>query len=158
APRFPRRDWPTTECRVERNMAIIFAMLADHKCQATFFTLGWIAERYPRLVREIHDLGHEVASHGLAHYRVDQQTPDAFRADIRHAKTILEDLTGAAVKGYRAATFSIGWENLWAFDVLAEEGFSYSSSVYPIHHDLYGMPGAPRFAFRPREGAGLIEC
>jgi polysaccharide deacetylase family protein (PEP-CTERM system associated) len=155
---FRRSDWPTMECRVERNTARILSMLAEHDCKATFFTLGWIAERYPHLVREIHALGHEIASHGLAHYRVDQQTPDAFRSDIRRAKAVLEGVTGAAVRGYRAATFSIGWHNLWAFDVLAEEGYSYSSSIYPIRHDLYGMPGAPRFAFRPREGSSLLEC
>jgi polysaccharide deacetylase family protein (PEP-CTERM system associated) len=156
--RFHRQDWPTVECRVERNTARILAMLAEHRCAATFFTLGWIAERFPGLVREIQSLGHEVASHGLAHFRADQQSPAAFRSDIRRAKAILEDITGTPVRGYRAATFSIGWDNLWAFDVLAEEGYSYSSSTYPIRHDLYGMPGAPRFAFHPRADSSILEC
>ena len=158
ADRFRRQDWPTVECRIERNTVRILEMLAAHRCTGTFFTLGWIAERFPRLVREIHALGHEVASHGLEHVRVDQQTPAEFQSDVRRSKAILEDVTGASVCGYRAATFSIGRRNLWAFDVLAEEGYAYSSSIYPVRHDLYGMPGAPRFAFRPLKGSTILEC
>ena len=119
---------------------------------ATFFTLGWIADRHPGVVRAIVSAGHELASHGYGHARADGQTPDAFRDDVRRAKRVLEDLGGVPVAGYRAPTFSIGPRNPWAFDVLAEEGYRYSSSIYPVRHDLYGVPDAPRFPYRPAAG------
>jgi len=156
APYIRRDEWDTRECRVERNVDRILALLADHQVQATFFTLGWIAERYPSLVRRIHAAGHEVASHGHAHERASDLDAAALRADVVRAKRVLEDLTGAPVLGYRAPSFSIGTRNLWAFDVLAEAGYRYSSSVYPIRHDHYGMPESPRFAYRVGAG-GLLE-
>ena len=155
APYIQRDSWPERECRVERNVEQILAMLAAHGTRATFFTLGWIAERYPQLVRAIVAGGHELASHGYGHERASDLSPEAFRADIARAKKLLEDLGGVAVQGYRAPSFSIGKSNLWAFDVLREEGYRYSSSVYPIAHDHYGMPDSPRFPYEVREG--LLE-
>ena len=146
APHIPRSEWPIRECRVERNVASILAMLDDHDTKATFFTLGWIAERYPGVVREIVANGHELASHGYGHERASDQTPDSFYADINVAKLLLEDLSGCEVKGYRAPSFSIGERNLWAFECLERAGYHYSSSIYPIQHDHYGMPSAPRHA------------
>ena len=151
-----RGDWDTQPCRVEENVDRILALFERHSVKATFFTLGWIAERYPALVRKMVDQGHEVASHGWSHVRVTQQTPEQFRDDVVRTKALLEDLTGRPVLGYRAASYSIGSNNLWAWDVLAETGHSYSSSIVPIRHDLYGMPGAPRFAFQPA-GTDLVE-
>ena len=150
APHIKRSDWSTRECRVERNVGRILEMLAVNQTKATFFTLGWIAERYPHLIRQIVDQGHELASHGYGHERASDLTEDAFYADIHRAKGILEDLGGAEVKGYRAPSFSIGAGNLWAFDSLARAGYRYSSSVYPIRHDHYGMPDSPRFAYQVR--------
>ncbi len=124
--------------------------------KATFFTLGWVAERHPNLVRRIVAEGHELASHGYAHRRADEQTPAEFRADVVKAKQILEDIGGTVVRGYRAPTFSIGAGNRWAFDVLAEAGYRYSSSIYPVAHDLYGSPDCSRTPFRERQ-SGLIE-
>jgi polysaccharide deacetylase family protein (PEP-CTERM system associated) len=155
APHIARSEWNTRECRVERNVERILEMLERHQTKATFFTLGWIAERYPNLIRQIHQLGHEVASHGYGHERASDQTEKAFFSDIHLAKVILEDLIGAEVKGYRAPSFSIGEGNLWAFDCLARAGYRYSSSVYPIKHDHYGMPDSPRFAYQVRPG--LLE-
>ncbi|MEP6657138.1 MAG: XrtA system polysaccharide deacetylase, partial [Betaproteobacteria bacterium] len=123
--------------------------------RATFFTLGWIAERYPQVVRRIVDTGHELASHGFGHHRATEQSEELFLADIQLAKIILEDLSGSEVKGYRAPSFSVGSANQWAFDCIERAGYRYSSSVYPIRHDHYGMPDAPRFAHQVR--AGLIE-
>ncbi|MFQ5534410.1 MAG: XrtA system polysaccharide deacetylase [Sphingomonadales bacterium] len=152
-----RAEWDNFPCRVERNTERVLGMLADHGAEATFFVLGWVAERYPALVKRIARNGHEVASHGCQHFRVVEQTPEAFRDDVRRAKGLLEDISGSPVRGYRAPSFSIGRENLWALDILAQEGYVYSSSVYPIRHDLYGMPGAPRFAFRPNGRDGFLE-
>lgn len=146
APHIPRTDWPIRECRVERNIDCILAMLDEHDTKATFFTLGWVAERYPNVVRRIVNDGHELASHGYGHERVSDQTPDSFFADINVAKLILEDLSGKAIRGYRAPSFSIGEKNLWAFETLERAGYHYSSSIYPIRHDHYGMPNAPRHA------------
>lgn len=148
APHIPRSEWPIRECRVERNVDRILTMLDQHGTTATFFTLGWIAERYPELVRRIVATGHEVASHGYGHERATEQTEETFFSDINLAKLILEDLTGQEVKGYRAPSFSIGHANLWAFECLERAGYLYSSSIYPIRHDHYGMPDAPRFAHR----------
>ena len=143
------------ECRVERNIDRILALLADKQVKATFFTLGWIAQRYPQVVKAIVAGGHELASHGYGHERASDLSPAAFLDDIRRAKQLLEDLGGVPVVGYRAPSFSIGKGNLWAFDVLREAGYAYSSSVYPIAHDHYGMPDSPRFAYPVREG--LLE-
>jgi polysaccharide deacetylase family protein (PEP-CTERM system associated) len=130
-------------------------MLADHDTRATFFTLGWVAERYPQLVRRIVADGHELASHGYGHERASDLSEAAFYQDIHTAKTLLEDLGGVAVKGYRAPSFSIGEGNLWALDTLQRAGYTYSSSIYPVKHDHYGMPNAPRFAHQVRDG--LLE-
>ncbi|HEX9625686.1 MAG TPA: XrtA system polysaccharide deacetylase [Acidiferrobacterales bacterium] len=151
-----RGTWERLECRVERNVDRILALFDAHGVHATFFMLGWVAERYPAMVRRIVDAGHELASHGYQHVRVTQQRPEEFRADVTRTKALLEDLGGCAVNGYRAASYSIGARNLWALDVLGECGHRYSSSIYPIRHDLYGMPEAPRFAFRPG-ASGILE-
>jgi len=150
SPHVDRRSWNTRECRVERNVQRLLALFADAGAHATFFTLGWVAERYPQLVREILAGGHEVASHGFAHLRATDQSREEFKADVARAKSLLEDIGGTAVQGYRAPSFSIGHTNPWAFDVLVEAGYRYSSSVYPVQHDHYGMPDAPRFAYRAR--------
>lgn len=157
APHIPREQWDHLPCRVEGNVERILALLEEHRAHATFFTLGWIAERYPGLVRRIVAAGHELASHGYAHRRANEQSRAEFREDIRRAKQILEDVGGVAVQGYRAPSFSIDHHNLWALDELAEAGYRYSSSIYPVHHDHYGMPDAPRFAHRPRGDAGVVE-
>ena len=155
APHVRRGDWDAMECRVERNIERILELLADAGAKATFFTLGWVAERYPDLVRRIADHGHELASHGFAHRRATEQTADEFRADIALAKAILEDIGGREVRGYRAPSFSIGESNRWAFDAIVDAGYRYSSSLYPIRHDHYGVPDAPRFAHEVRPG--LLE-
>ena len=152
APHIARSEWNTRECRVERNIDGILEMLARHDTKATFFTLGWIAERYPQLVRQIVKEGHELASHGYGHERATDQTEEAFFADIQLAKIVLEDLADSEINGYRAPSFSIGTGNLWAFDCLARAGYRYSSSIYPIRHDHYGMPDSPRFAYEVRPG------
>lgn len=157
AVRVRREDWDGYACRVERNVDVILAMFAERDVTATFFTLGWVAERWPQVVRRIVDAGHELASHGYEHAKVHSQRPETFREDVRKTKAILEDIGAQRVKGYRAASFSIDERSLWAFDILAEEGYAYSSSVYPIKHDHYGMPGAPRFAYRPSERHPLLE-
>lgn len=154
APHIPRSDWAIRECRVERNVDCILTMLDKHGTKGTFFTLGWLAERYPAVVRRIVDSGHELASHGYGHERASDQTPESFFADINLAKLILEDLSGHEVKGYRAPSFSIGEKNLWAFECLERAGYRYSSSIYPIRHDHYGMPNAPRHAHAI---GGLVE-
>ena len=148
APYISRSEWDLRECRVERNVDLILAMLSSRDTKATFFTLGWVAERYPQLVRRIVTQGHELASHGYGHERASDLSRDAFFADVDRAKQLLEDVAGIAVHGYRAPSFSIGKSNLWAFDSLARAGYRYSSSIYPISHDHYGMPDAPRFAYQ----------
>jgi len=155
APHIARASWDDRECRVERNIDRILQMLAVQDTKATFFTLGWIAQRYPQMVRRIVDGGHELASHGYGHERASDLTQAAFLEDITRAKSILEDLGGVAVRGYRAPSFSIGKGNLWAFDALLSAGYRYSSSIYPIRHDHYGMPDAPRHAHEVRPG--LLE-
>lgn len=155
APYIARSEWEQRECRVVRNVSRILDLLAAQDTQATFFTLGWIAERYPDLIRRIVREGHELASHGYGHERASDLDEAAFSQDIRRAKALLEDLSGTAVTGYRAPSFSIGTGNLWAFDCLARAGYLYSSSIYPIRHDHYGMPDSPRFAYRV--DAGLLE-
>jgi polysaccharide deacetylase family protein (PEP-CTERM system associated) len=152
-----RKDWPAMPARVEQNTDRVLDLFAERAVKATFFTLGWVAERHPRLVRRIVDEGHELASHGWAHFRADESPPKTFRTDIRRSKQVLEQLGGSAVRGYRAASFSIGRSNQWAFAVLEDEGYAYSSSVYPVRHDLYGMPEASRFPFRPIAGHAFRE-
>jgi polysaccharide deacetylase family protein (PEP-CTERM system associated) len=147
-----RNEWDHLPQRVERNTERILDVLAESEAQATFFVLGWIARRHPALVRRIVADGHELASHGSDHMRVDRQSPEAFRADVRQSKHILEDAGGVLVRGYRAPTFSISRNSSWAHAVLLEEGYRYSSSVYPRRHDLYGSPGAPRTPFAPIPG------
>ena len=154
---FPRSLWDKQSSRVEQNTDRVLWLFADCGVKATFFTLGWVAERYKSLIRRIVDEGHELASHGYDHTRADQQDHGAFRADIRRTKQILEDASGVRVRGYRAATFSIGKANLWAFEVLADEGYAYSSSIYPIRHDYYGMPDAPRHPFHPLPHKDFLE-
>ena len=155
APYIRRADWDTRDCRVERNVDRLLQMLDAQHVQATFFTLGWVAERYPQLVRRIVAGGHELASHGYGHERVSDLDRAALREDLSRAKALLEDIGGVPVRGYRAPSFSIGHGNLWAFDTLLETGHAYSSSLYPIRHDHYGMPDAPRFAHR--RDNGLLE-
>lgn len=155
APHFPRAEWEQVPCRVERNVNLILQLLDDHDARATFFVLGWVAERYPQLVRLIVAQGHEIASHGYEHERASAQPRDRFLADIVLAKAVLEDIGGESVAGYRAPSFSIGKANLWAHDCIAEAGYAYSSSVYPVQHDHYGMPDAPRFPYRLE--SGLLE-
>ena len=155
APHIERSDWDSRECRVERNVDRILALLEAADTKATFFTLGWIAERYPVLVRRIVEGGHELASHGYGHERVSDLSEVAFFNDIHSAKALLEDIGGVRVQGYRAPSFSIGAGNLWALDTLQRAGYRYSSSIYPIKHDHYGMPDAPRFSHQIRDG--LIE-
>lgn len=157
APHIAREGWEQLPCRVERNVDLILELFDGRGAQATFFTLGWVAERYPALVRRIADAGHEIASHGYGHQRVTELAPHEFREDVTRAKSLLEDIGGVPVAGYRAPSFSIGAANLWALDVLGEAGYRYSSSIYPIQHDHYGMPEAPRFAFRPRGEHGILE-
>jgi polysaccharide deacetylase family protein (PEP-CTERM system associated) len=155
APHIERSRWDSIPCRVERNIDRLLALLEQQDTRATFFCLGWIAERFPEVVRKIVAAGHELASHGYEHRRASEQTRAEFGADITRAKALLEDIGGIAVVGYRAPSFSIGRSNLWAFDVIAEAGYHYSSSVYPVRHDHYGMPDAPRFPFRLNNG--LLE-
>jgi len=155
APHIDRGNWPAMECRIEQNVDRILAMLADANARATFFTLGWVAERYPALIQRIADCGHELASHGYSHQRATDQTPQEFRSDITLAKAIIEDIAGVEVRGYRAPSFSIGDANTWAFDAIAASGYRYSSSIYPIRHDHYGVPDAPRYAHEVRPG--LLE-
>jgi len=156
AGRIARADWDSLPCRVERNVGRLLDIFGDAAVKATFFTLGWVAKRYPALVRRIVAEGHELASHGWDHTRADSQSTDAFRVDVARTKRLLEDTGGVAVTGYRAATFSIGPSNPWAFGVLAEQGYRYSSSLYPVRHDLYGDTSASRVPFHP-QGLPLLE-
>ncbi len=151
-----KRDWDGFESRVETNVYRILSLFGEYNIKATFFTLGWVAQRYPRMIERIVEGGHEVASHGWDHKRVTEMTPEQFAADVVKAKQLLEKLSGQQVIGYRAPSYSIGSDNLWAQDVLADTGHVYSSSVVPVKHDLYGMPEAPRFAYKAAEGR-LLE-
>ncbi len=152
-----REDWDELTPRVERNSDAVIELFGRMGAKATFFTLGWVAERYPSLIRRIVDAGHELASHGWDHVRVFTMTPARFRADLRRTRAVLEDLSGQKVTGYRAPSFSIDGRTPWAHEILAEEGYAYSSSVAPVVHDHYGWPEAPRFAFRPVAGSALVE-
>lgn len=155
APYVDRAGWDAMECRVERNVHRLLDLLAGKNTHATFFTLGWIAERYPELVRRMVREGHELASHGYGHQRVTDLSMEAFEEDVRRAKGILEDIGSVEVAGYRAPSFSIGERNRWALDVLLQTGHRYSSSIYPVKHDHYGSPSAPRFVHESIPG--LIE-
>ncbi len=152
-----RAAWETLPRRVEANTDAVLALFDEAGVKATFFTLGWVAERHPALIRRIAEAGHEIASHGLDHQRVFTMDAPAFRADIARARKALEDASGRPVTGYRAPSFSIDARTLWAHAVLAEEGYAYSSSVAPVAHDHYGWRESPRFAWRPVAGAELIE-
>lgn len=155
----PRDAWDRLEPRVERNTRRLLELCDRYRVQGTFFVLGWVAERWPQLVRDIHDAGHELGTHGQDHRRVTTLTPREFRADVRRSKQTIEDAAGVQVIGYRAPSYSIVRETLWAVDVLAEEGFRYDSSIFPIHHDRYGIPDFPRFPrpLRGNNGTALHE-
>jgi polysaccharide deacetylase family protein (PEP-CTERM system associated) len=152
-----KADWDRLPQRVERNADAVLALFNEAGVKGTFFTLGWVAHRYPGLIRRIVAAGHEIASHGWDHDRVFTMTPDAFRADLRKAHAAIADAGGVAPRGYRAPSFSIDARTPWAHTVLAEEGYTYSSSVAPVAHDHYGWREAPRFAFRPLADSALIE-
>lgn len=154
-----RSEWPRFQSRVRHNTERILELLAEFKVPATFFVLGWVAEREPALVRAIADAGHELACHSHLHRRVFTLSPEEFREDLRRAKAAIEDAGGMPVYGFRAPTFSIGKNSLWALQVLAEEGFAYDSSIFPIRHDLYGMPEAPRFTWEHAllDGRSIVE-
>lgn len=154
----PRRDWDKMEYRVEASTERLLALFDEAGVSATFFVLGWVGARSPQLVARIAAAGHEIASHGFAHRLVYELAPDEFRADVRKSKQILEDAAGCEVQGYRAPSFSVTRRSLWALDVLIDEGFRYDSSIFPIHHDRYGIPVSPRAPYTIRTGAGsLVE-
>lgn len=152
-----KADWDSLSPRVERNTDAVLALFAESGVKGTFFTLGWVAERFPALIRRIVDAGHELASHGYNHQRVFTFTPDQFRADLKKSRDLLEQAGGVKVNGYRAPSFSIDARTPWAHAILVEEGYRYSSSVAPVVHDHYGWPQASRFAFRPLADSGLTE-
>jgi polysaccharide deacetylase family protein (PEP-CTERM system associated) len=152
-----RDDWDVIAPRVDASIDRTLELFDRHGVRATFFTLGWVARRFPRHLERIAMAGHEVASHGFAHHRVTDLTPEDFRQDLRQTRRLLEDVTGQPVRGYRAPSYSIGASNPWAHTVLAEEGYAYSSSVYPIRHDHYGAPDAPRHPYTPEAGGSLVE-
>lgn len=151
-----RSTWDNYDGRVEENTDRILAMFDKYNTRATFFTLGWVAEKYPAMVRRIVDAGHELASHGWDHIMVTRLSREEFGQDVRRAKQMLEDVAGVTVSGYRAPSYSFTTKNDWAHTVLAEQGYRYSSSVAPIKHDLYGIPGAPRFAY-PCANGTVVE-
>lgn len=151
-----RAQWESLPCRVEANIDRILELFDSKSVKATFFTLGWVAQKYPAMVRRLVQEGHELASHGWEHIRVTKQQQSAFRDDVLRTRNLLEDIGGQPVTGYRAASYSIGSKNLWALDILAEAGYRYSSSIVPVRHDLYGMPEAPRFPFFAA-GGKLLE-
>jgi polysaccharide deacetylase family protein (PEP-CTERM system associated) len=145
ASRIPPDSWQSFECRVERNVELILEILGKHQTKATFYILGWVAESYPLLARKIADAGHEIGCHGYAHQHILRQTPDQFRQDVRAARQCLMDQVQQPVHCYRAPSFSVTKKTLWALDILAEEGFRIDSSIFPVRHDLYGIPEADRF-------------
>lgn len=151
-----RDDWASIASRIPSNIARILALFDAENIKATFFTLGWVCEHHPEVVRSIADAGHEIASHGCGHSRIGTFSPKELLDDVTSSRKRLEDVSGTAVAGYRAPSFSIGKETLWAHDVLAEAGYSYSSSIFPVSHDHYGLPDAPRFPFKSASG-GILE-
>jgi polysaccharide deacetylase family protein (PEP-CTERM system associated) len=152
----PTARWNEYECRIARNVDRALELFAAAGVQGTFFTLGWVAARHPGVVRRIAAAGHEVASHGMQHVRVRAQQPEQFRADVTTSKKLLEDVSGQAVRGYRAASWSIDERTPWAHQILSEAGYEYSSSLFPISHDHYGVPNAPRQPFHI-DSAGILE-
>jgi polysaccharide deacetylase family protein (PEP-CTERM system associated) len=154
----PRNQWTTLESRVYANTERVLDVLAEGQVRATFFVLGWVAERHPSLVRRIADAGHEIASHGFAHRLVYDQTQAAFREDAVRSKRVLEDACGEEVRGFRAPSYSITPRSLWALDLLIEAGYGYDASIFPIHHDRYGIPVSARHPYRiDRRGGSLME-
>jgi polysaccharide deacetylase family protein (PEP-CTERM system associated) len=154
-----RGDWENMNARVDYSTHRLLDVFDEAETRATFFVLGWVAERHPELIKEIHRRSHEIACHGYSHRMVYQQTPEEFRAETLRSKALLEDLSGQAVAGYRAASYSITPKSRWALDILVEAGFRYDSSIFPVRHDLYGMPGAQRFphVLKTDAGAELVE-
>lgn len=150
-----KSSWDSLDCRIEKNIDKILLLLNNGNTKATFFTLGWIAERYPKMIRKILAEGHELASHGYGHERVSNLTREEFYQDVSRAKNLLEDIGGKVILGYRAPSFSIGNNNLWALEILEETKHIYSSSIYPVQHDHYGTPDAPRFIYKSY--GGLVE-
>ena len=152
-------DWPKLPSRVERNTEQLLELFGRHRVKATFFVLGWVAERHPALIRRLADEGHEIASHGYSHQLIYSQTPEVFREETLRSKTLLEDIIQKPVTGYRAASYSITKDSLWALDILAELGFSWDSSIFPIRHDRYGIPDSPRapYTIETSSGASLRE-
>ena len=153
----PRAQWESLPSRVVPTTQMLLELFASRRMRATFFVLGWVADKYPALVRDIAAAGHEIASHGYWHQIVYSLTPDAFRDDVRRSKHVLEDLAGKPVRGYRAPSFSITRQSLWALDVLLEEGYAYDASVFPVHHDRYGIPDAPRHSYTLTRAAGTLQ-
>lgn len=152
----PREEWPQQESRVLRNTERILELLESYQTKATFFILTYDVERFPQLVQMIHEQGHEIACHGFGHQLIYEQGPDAFREDVQRARSLLEERIGSGVRGYRAPTYSITEKSLWALDILIESGFEYDSSIFPIVHDRYGIPSAPRFPYEIQRAAGSI--
>ena len=148
APSIHRDSWDSRESRVVRNTRRLLDIFGQFDIRATFFVLGWVAERYPQLVKDIAASGHEIACHGYSHSLVYEQTPEIFHEETRRSKNLLEEITGSAVIGYRAASYSIVRETLWALDILVELGFTYDSSIFPVRHDRYGIPDAARIPHR----------
>ena len=159
SPYIDRDSWERLESRVETKTRRLLQILAAHNVKATFFILGWIAERHPQLVRDIAGLGHEIACHGFSHELIYRQTPEQFRSETRRAKQVLENIVGVPVEGYRAATYSITGRSLWALDILIAEGFRYDSSIFPVRHPQYGIPGSVRFphVLTAPSGGQIIE-
>ena len=145
-------SWDSQQLRVGQNTHRLLDLFAEHNVKSTFFTLGWVAKRCPEVIKRIVSEGHELASHGLEHQRATTMTRTQFEKDVYDSKAILEDVSGSAIKGYRAPSFSVNDSNTWVYEVLVEQGFIYSSSTYPIEHDLYGVPSWPRFKYQRVEG------
>ncbi len=155
----PYDKWDSYEPRVHSATEKVLSILARHDTKATFFLVGWVAKKHPGIVKAIQKEGHEIACHSYDHREISEKSPDAFREDLRLAKSIVEDISGEPMRGYRAPTFSIKPDTLWALDILIEEGFQYDSSVFPIRHDRYGMPNAERFpnVIRRNNGYRILE-
>ena len=156
-PYLARDQWPDQESRVVANTQVLLRLIERHQVHGTFFVLGWVAERFPQLVREIHQSGHELGSHSYWHRLVYEQSPDEFRSDLIRSRDVLQQITGAAVTAYRAPSFSITARSLWALEILAEEGFTADSSIFPIHHDRYGIPLAERRLHTIATPAGPLQ-
>ena len=150
-------DWDNWPSRVERNTQRLLALFDEKKIKATFFVLGWVADRYPEIVKDIVAQGHELASHGYTHQLVYSQTPEVFRAESERSKKLLEDISGQQIEGYRAASYSITKKSLWALDILSELGFTWDSSIFPVHHDRYGIPGSPEQPYEIQTNEAIIK-